>query len=442
MIKFYTMIKRYFYIYGIFSKCCIRAIGCWGGVEVTGYEYEKKCARLLEAKGFSNVIVTPGSGDQGIDVLANKGKERYGVQCKYYEGPVGNKAVQEAYAGAGYYNCDVALVITNSTLTRSAKELAKKLNVAIWENIDLIYLRKHDAEYIKQVQEREKREKAKEHKEASKRKRQEFKEFSLWKNAYLSAIKAREERIQRGRQDLELSYEKQSSAAIELYGKEKEELEIQINDLNCERKMHVAKMSDLGAVQFFLKKQEKQNIKEIDTELTSIASRKLKLEQACKEKLKELQFSFDEELSQLSRRTEEEILLPEVPPVVQKIKSRFVDKNIQTEGKTKQQIENEKTKSRITLELYRQNQELTCTDIYEAIPEISHYGIVKVLSFVRELYIEGKICGIERKGKSYFYLSEQARRAYSFDDIFSFLVQCDKREIEALLLHTTEQKVN
>lgn len=350
--------------------------------------------------------------------------------------------MQEAYAGAGYYNCDVALVITNSTLTRSAKELAKKLNVAIWENIDLIYLRKHDAEYIKQVQEREKREKAKEHKEASKRKRQEFKEFSLWKNAYLSAIKAREERIQRGRQDLELSYEKQSSAAIELYGKEKEELEIQINDLNCERKMHVAKMSDLGAVQFFLKKQEKQNIKEIDTELTSIASRKLKLEQACKETLKELQFSFDEELSQLSRRTEEEILLPEVPPVVQKIKSRFVDKNIQTEGKTKQQIENEKTKSRITLELYRQNQELTCTDIYEAIPEISHYGIVKVLSFVRELYIEGKICGIERKGKSYFYLSEQARRAYSFDDIFSFLVQCDKREIEALLLHTTEQKVN
>ena len=38
---------------------------------------------------------------------------------------MGNKAVQEAYAGARYYDCDVALVITNSTLTGPAKELAK-----------------------------------------------------------------------------------------------------------------------------------------------------------------------------------------------------------------------------------------------------------------------------------------------------------------------------
>lgn len=35
-----------------------------------GYQYEKKCAELLKAKGFSKVQVTPGSGDQGIDVIA------------------------------------------------------------------------------------------------------------------------------------------------------------------------------------------------------------------------------------------------------------------------------------------------------------------------------------------------------------------------------------
>lgn len=113
-----------------------------------GYQYERKCAELLKAMGFSKVQVTPGSGDQGIDVIAYRSKKKYGVQCKYYDGTVGNKAIQEVYAGVAYYNCDVALVITNSTLTRPAKELASKLKVEVWENIDAIYLQKHTAEYI------------------------------------------------------------------------------------------------------------------------------------------------------------------------------------------------------------------------------------------------------------------------------------------------------
>ncbi len=108
-----------------------------------GYEYEKKCAILLKAKGFSNIAVTPGSGDQGIDIIAYKVGTKYGVQCKYYTGTVGNKAVQEAYAGAAYYGCVIAMVITNSTLSRSASALAKELNVEIWERVDAIYLQEH-----------------------------------------------------------------------------------------------------------------------------------------------------------------------------------------------------------------------------------------------------------------------------------------------------------
>lgn len=114
-----------------------------------GYQYEKKCAELLKAKGFSKVQVTPGSGDQGIDVIAYRARKKYGVQCKYYEGTVGNKAIQEVYAGAAYYNCDIALVISNSTFTKPAKELADKLSVELWENVDAIYLQKHTEEYIK-----------------------------------------------------------------------------------------------------------------------------------------------------------------------------------------------------------------------------------------------------------------------------------------------------
>ena len=137
---------------------------------MNGYQYEQKCAELLKAKGFLNVQVTPGSGDQGIDVIAYQSNKKYGVQCKYYEGTVGNKAIQEVYAGVAYYNCDVALVITNSTLTKPAKELASKLKVDVWENIDAIYLQKHTAKYIEQ--ERVLRKKEKEQQRQLERKRE------------------------------------------------------------------------------------------------------------------------------------------------------------------------------------------------------------------------------------------------------------------------------
>ena len=58
---------------------------------------------------------------------------KYGIQCKYYSHPVGNQAIQEAYAGADFYDCDAAMVMTNNTFTRAARELAEKLEVELWE---------------------------------------------------------------------------------------------------------------------------------------------------------------------------------------------------------------------------------------------------------------------------------------------------------------------
>lgn len=110
----------------------------YGGIlmkkHMEGHEYEYHCARLLKRKGFSKITVTRASGDQGIDILASKEGRTYGIQCKYYSGPVGNKAVQEAFTGAKFYGCDVAAVLTNSTFTTSARELAQKTDVILWEN--------------------------------------------------------------------------------------------------------------------------------------------------------------------------------------------------------------------------------------------------------------------------------------------------------------------
>lgn len=90
--------------------------------------------RIYKCRSYSK------SGDFGIDITAYKNSIKYGIQCKYYDKPVGNKAVQEAYAGAAYYNCDKPMVITNTTFTNQAQKLAAHLGVELWPNVNAIVL--------------------------------------------------------------------------------------------------------------------------------------------------------------------------------------------------------------------------------------------------------------------------------------------------------------
>ncbi len=101
--------------------------------DMDGHEFEYFCADLLERRGFVEVEVTRGSGDYGIDILAEKDGVTYAVQCKRYTAPVGVKAIQEAYAGRDYYDRMVGAVMTNQYFTAPAVEAAKKLKILLWD---------------------------------------------------------------------------------------------------------------------------------------------------------------------------------------------------------------------------------------------------------------------------------------------------------------------
>lgn len=101
--------------------------------ELDGFEFESFVAELLTCLGYNNSIVTKSSGDYGIDVIAIKDDIKYAIQCKNYSQPVGNKAVQEAYSGKSFYNCHVAIVVTNNYFTNSAKKQAEKNDVVLWD---------------------------------------------------------------------------------------------------------------------------------------------------------------------------------------------------------------------------------------------------------------------------------------------------------------------
>lgn len=98
-----------------------------------GHDFEYFCADVLRKNGFVNVEVTQGSGDHGIDIVAEKDDISYAIQCKCYSSNIGNSAVQQAHTGKSLYKKDVAVVMTNQFFTQQAKDEAAQLGVKLWD---------------------------------------------------------------------------------------------------------------------------------------------------------------------------------------------------------------------------------------------------------------------------------------------------------------------
>lgn len=98
-----------------------------------GHEFEYFCADILKNNGFRNVKVTRGSGDFGVDIVAQYKDKKYAIQCKCYSHKLDNSPIQEVVAGMSSYGCNTAAVMTNQFFTEPAKVLAKRNNVELWD---------------------------------------------------------------------------------------------------------------------------------------------------------------------------------------------------------------------------------------------------------------------------------------------------------------------
>lgn len=106
----------------------------------SGIEFEMTVKQVLVNNNFKDVVTTKSSGDQGADVIAYKDGIKYAIQCKRFSQSVGNFAIQEVIGSKSIYNCHVAVVLTNNFFTKSAKELADKNQVLLWDRNKLIEL--------------------------------------------------------------------------------------------------------------------------------------------------------------------------------------------------------------------------------------------------------------------------------------------------------------
>lgn len=98
--------------------------------KMTGLEFEICVSKLLRAQGYKNIRLTE-KYDLGVDIIAEKDDIRWGIQVKRYSGLVKANAVRQVVTALKKYDCDRAMVITSSTYSRVAKDLASCNNCVL-----------------------------------------------------------------------------------------------------------------------------------------------------------------------------------------------------------------------------------------------------------------------------------------------------------------------
>ncbi|MGA8545366.1 MAG: restriction endonuclease [Mycobacterium sp.] len=90
---------------------------------MSGMKFEDYVAARLRRAGWQ-VAFTSGSGDYGVDLIAQRDGKSVAIQCKRHGKPVGVAAVQQVVAGARHHGCTRSIVISNQEFTHAAKQLA------------------------------------------------------------------------------------------------------------------------------------------------------------------------------------------------------------------------------------------------------------------------------------------------------------------------------
>ena len=104
-----------------------------------GYEFEYFLKTLYFYLGY-DVTLTPKRGDYGADLILNNKNSKTVIQAKRYTKKVGSKSVQEIISAKSHYKATDAIVITNSTFTNQAEEIARENGVQLIDRFELIEL--------------------------------------------------------------------------------------------------------------------------------------------------------------------------------------------------------------------------------------------------------------------------------------------------------------
>lgn len=108
----------------------LRALDIAGIDSMDPLDFERYVAALLKSRGFYDIALTE-KFDYGVDIIARKDNITWGIQVKRYSNMVKAEAVRQVIPALIHYKCDRAMVVTNSTFSRTAQKLAAENNCVL-----------------------------------------------------------------------------------------------------------------------------------------------------------------------------------------------------------------------------------------------------------------------------------------------------------------------
>jgi restriction system protein len=110
---------------------------------MSGDQFEELLCTMFAHEGYL-VQRVGASHDFGADLLLESRHRRIAVQAKRYDAAVGIGAVQEVLGAVQYYRVERGIVVTNSRFTASARKLAGRSGVELWDRERLVAALEHD----------------------------------------------------------------------------------------------------------------------------------------------------------------------------------------------------------------------------------------------------------------------------------------------------------
>lgn len=102
-----------------------------------GYAFERATAEVLSKHQF-NAVVTPGSGDGGIDIEVTRNGLKGVVQCKAHVASVGPHVVRDLYGVIHHCGASFGIIVSRGGFSRGAMDFARDKPILFLDVSDLI----------------------------------------------------------------------------------------------------------------------------------------------------------------------------------------------------------------------------------------------------------------------------------------------------------------
>ena len=105
--------------------------------DMSGMIFEEFLLAHFKHLGYTGYL-TPKTENYGADLVLQKDEIKVVVQAKRWKNSVGIDAIQQVMVAIKRYDANKGLVVTNSSFTKSAYELANSNAIELWDRTKLI----------------------------------------------------------------------------------------------------------------------------------------------------------------------------------------------------------------------------------------------------------------------------------------------------------------